>query len=48
MSVKLKLVKYTEIIGSSPPLKESVEKEPAQMDCTSSNIDISGKNSLVL
>lgn len=44
MSVKLKLVKYRETISSVPPLKEPVQKEAAQADCTASNLDVSGKN----
>lgn len=44
MSVKLKMVKYTEIIGSVSPLKDPILKKPAQVDCTASNMDVSGKN----
>lgn len=38
MSVKLKMVKYTEIIGSVSPLKDPILKKPAQVDCTASNM----------
>lgn len=42
-SIKLKLVKYTEIISSVPPPKKPVQKGHAQVDCTTSGMDASGK-----